>query len=228
MEKLSQGILWYLVFIFSTTFHEALHAFSAFKLGDDTAAQGGQVTLNPLPHLRREPVGTIVVPVLSFIFSGWMIGWASTPYNAQWAFAHPRRSAIMSLAGPFANLLLLVLAGAGIRLGLVFDLFFIPEKISFASLVVAQPGFTAALATFLSILFSLNLILFIFNLLPIPPLDGSGAIPLVLKSGWSRTYLKFIQNPAFSWLGILLAWKLFGNIFAPVHFFVLQILYFGI
>ena len=63
MEKLSQGILWYLVFLFSTTLHEAAHAFSALKLGDDTAEQGGQVTLNPVPHLRREPVGTIVIPI---------------------------------------------------------------------------------------------------------------------------------------------------------------------
>lgn len=66
MERLAEGLLWYVVFIFSTTFHEAAHAFTALKLGDSTAYEGGQVTLDPLPHIRREPVGTIVFPILSF------------------------------------------------------------------------------------------------------------------------------------------------------------------
>lgn len=228
MEKLSQGLLWYLAFIFSITLHEAMHAVSALKLGDDTAEQGGQVTLNPIPHLRREPVGTIVVPVIAFILSGWMIGWASTPYNARWAFTYPRRSALMSLAGPTANFLLLALAAVGIRLGLAFGLFFIPESLGFSAIISGESGITAAVATLLSILFSLNLILFIFNLLPLPPLDGSAVLPLFLKPDWSRRYLKFIQNPAFSWLGILAAWKLFSTVFAPIHLFFLRMLFSGL
>lgn len=67
MEKLTEGLLWYIAFLVSTTFHEAAHAFAALRLGDRTAYEGGQVTLDPIPHIRREPVGTIVVPLLSFL-----------------------------------------------------------------------------------------------------------------------------------------------------------------
>ena len=93
MEKLAEGLLWYVAFLFSTTLHEASHAFAAFRLGDRTAYEGGQVTLDPIPHMRREPIGTIVVPLLSFLLGGWMIGWASTPYNRNWAEQAPKRAA---------------------------------------------------------------------------------------------------------------------------------------
>ncbi len=112
------GIKWYLVFLFSTAFHEAAHAWAAFKLGDDTAYRGGQVTLDPTPHLRREPIGMVVVPILSYLAGGWMIGWASAPYNATWALQHPRRSAGTSLAGPAANVALVLLAATCIRVGM--------------------------------------------------------------------------------------------------------------
>ena len=92
--------LWYVAFLFSLTVHEASHALAALKLGDPTAYRGGQVTLNPLPHMRREPFGTIVVPALSYIFAGWMMGWASAPYDPVWADRHPRRAGWMALAGP--------------------------------------------------------------------------------------------------------------------------------
>ena len=74
---LALGAIWYLVFLFSTTCHEAAHALVAKLGGDTTAAEGGQVTLNPIPHIRRSPFGMVVVPILSFLVGGWMIGWAS-------------------------------------------------------------------------------------------------------------------------------------------------------
>ena len=80
-ETLQLLPFWYLAFIISITFHEAAHAFVGLKLGDTTAEDGGQVTLNPFPHIKREIVGTIVVPLFTFFSSGWMIGWASAPYN---------------------------------------------------------------------------------------------------------------------------------------------------
>ena len=76
---------WYAVFIVSLTFHEAAHALAAWKLGDPTAYEAGQVTLNPLPHIEREPMGTILVPILTFF----MMGWASAPYDPYWAIRHP-------------------------------------------------------------------------------------------------------------------------------------------
>src|SRR3990167_6103885 len=105
-EAVALGVVWYAVFLFSTTCHEAAHAWAAKLGGDPTAALGGQASINPLPHIQREPLGTVVVPVASYLLGGWMIGWASAPYDPLWAERHPRRAGLMALAGPGANLLL--------------------------------------------------------------------------------------------------------------------------
>jgi hypothetical protein len=99
-EALVQGLLWVAVFLFSTTVHEAVHALAALRGGDPTAYLGGQVSLAPLPHIRREPIGMLVVPILTVFTNGWALGWASTPYDPYWAARHPRRAATMAAAGP--------------------------------------------------------------------------------------------------------------------------------
>ena len=78
------GVIWYIVFLFSTTCHEGAHSLAAHLGGDSTAFRGGQGTLNPLPHIRREPFRTVVVPILSYLVANWMIGWASAPYDSAW------------------------------------------------------------------------------------------------------------------------------------------------
>ena len=94
LATLTLGLIWFIVFLFSTTFHEAGHALVARWGGDPTAS--GQITLNPLPHIEREKFGMVVVPILSYLLSGGMMGWASAPYDAFWAAQHPRRAALMS------------------------------------------------------------------------------------------------------------------------------------
>ena len=97
--------VWYAAFLLSLTCHEAGHAWVARRGGDDTAYLSGQVSLNPWPHIRREPIGTILVPLVTY-FTGtsrWMMGWASAPYDPRWEDRHPRRAAAMSAAGPAAN-----------------------------------------------------------------------------------------------------------------------------
>jgi len=224
------GITWFLVFLFSTTLHEAGHALAALKLGDATAYQGGQVTLSPLPHVRREPFGMVVVPLLSFALSrgGWMMGWASAPYDPQWAHRYPRRAAIMALAGPAANLALVLVAALAVRVGMALGVYRAPESISFHSITsAAGPGLAAAAITPLSILFSLNLILCVFNLLPAPPLDGSAAIAIFMSDETARRYQAFLRQPMFSMLGILIAWRLFDPIFQPINLLALNLLYPG-
>jgi Zn-dependent protease len=229
MDKLTTGLLWYVAFIFSTTLHEASHAFAALKLGDDTAYNGGHVTLDPIPHMKREPIGTIVVPIISFILGGWMIGWASVPYNYNWALNYPRRSATMSIAGPAANLLLVLVSALLIRTGIMLDIFVAPETINFTHIVAStQSGFFSMAAEFLNVLFSLNLILFLFNLLPIPPLDGSGIIPFFLSKEHAVRYLEMINHPSFGFIGIFIAWKLFDVIYDPLHLTFINILYWGV
>ena len=132
------GLEWYLVFLFSTSFHEAAHAWTAWKLGDDTAHRRGQVTLDPTPHIYREPLGMVVVPIVSYVLGGWMIGWASAPYDPAWAVANPKRAALKSLAGPAANLILLLLAAGLLRGGIWLDFFQSPASVNFSHVVTAQ------------------------------------------------------------------------------------------
>jgi Zn-dependent protease len=195
-DQLIEGLTWFVVFIFSTTLHEAGHALVAWKLGDPTAYEGGQVSLNPLPHIQREPVGMVLVPIISFALNGWMMGWASAPYDPAWAHRYPKRAALMAAAGPAANLLLTVIAGLLIKLGIAR----------------AIPGAIMPVG----ILFLLNLLLFVFNLLPVPPLDGSAILPMFMSDNAARRYREFLHQPMFSLIGLLLAWKVFPYIFEPI------------
>lgn len=221
---LLEGVVWYGVFVFSTILHEAAHAWAALKLGDATAYLGGQVSLDPVPHMRREPMGMIGVPLLTFFLAGgqWMMGWASAPYNLFWALEHPRRAAWMALAGPLANLLLVLVSGGVLKLGLAMDFFGAPQELSLTHLVGAAPDSGLdAVAFFFSLMFSLNLVLLIFNLMPVPPLDGSGLPPLFLKPYQARDYLRTIRNPGFAMAGLLVAWFGFRYLIRPVFDFVI-------
>ncbi len=223
---LATGILWYFVFLFSLTCHEAAHAWAAMRGGDLTAYLGGQVSLDPLPHIRREPFGTVVMPILAYAIGGWMMGWASTPFDPRWAQQYPRRSAWMSLAGPGANLLLMLLAVVALRSGLALGWFVPPDSLGFARAVdAAQPGVMEAIATFLSLLFAMNLLLFVFNLLPFPPLDGANGIGVFLSDSAARRVQELLHQPALAWGGILIAWFLMRRMFPPIYFAALDLLY---
>ena len=222
-------IIWYLVFIFSTVVHEASHAFTAFKFGDPTAYNNGQLSLNPLPHLKREPMGTIVIPFISLFSFGWMIGWAKTPYSLRWADSNTKKAGLMSVTGPLSNLFLLLLTSLLIHLGIDFGLFNPhPFHIKMSSLVFATNESQLSLVTkILSIMFSMNLILFIFNILPVPPLDGSG-IPLIfLSNDKGKRYLEIIRKPPYTFIGLFAAWLLFGFVFSQIFIFTINLLYPG-
>lgn len=225
----AEGLIWYVVFLYSTVCHEAGHAWSALKLGDRTAYEGGQVSLDPIPHIRREPFGMVVVPLLSFFLGGWMVGWASAPFDPQWAERHPRRAAWMALAGPAANLVLILLAAVAIRVGMAAGVFFPPESIRDSAHIVGVTGGRAFefLATVLSILFALNLLLFTFNLLPLPPLDGSDIPFLFLNHRAAERYRAILWNPTVRLFGLLIAWRVFGEVFPAVERIAVNLLYPG-
>jgi Zn-dependent protease len=225
-QFVANGLVWYIAFLFSLTCHEAAHALVAKWGGDPTAALGGQVTLNPLPHMQREIFGTIIVPVLSYALGGWMIGWASAPYDPLWRDRHPKRAAWMALAGPAANFILVALAAAAIRVLILAGVLERPEFASFTSVVCApSEGLATGLAFFLSILFSLNLLLALFNLLPVPPLDGHAAIGLVVGDTLARRYAELTRDPMMSIVGIVICWNIFPYIFRPVFSLALSVLY---
>lgn len=226
-QLLALGLAWYVVFLFSLTVHEAAHAWVAHLLRDSTAYEGGQVSLNPWPHMRREMFGTVLIPILSFAYAQWMMGWASAPYDPMWAERYPKRAALMALAGPASNLVLVVLSGLAIRLGMATGHLAAPSSFrQFSEVVVAtEIGPWEGVATMLGIAFFLNLLLFVFNLLPLPPLDGSGVLPLLLPENIAERYRAILREPMWSLLGILLAWRIFGSLFEPIKDLALAALY---
>ncbi|HVW08871.1 MAG TPA: site-2 protease family protein [Bryobacteraceae bacterium] len=217
-KLLAFGFLEYVVFLFSTTCHEASHALAAKWGGDQTAFESGQVSLNPLPHIRREFFGMVLLPMIGILTGTGLIGYASAPYDPAWAIRNPKRSGLMSLAGPGSNFALAILAAIIMRIGLEAG-FFLPGAISTDAIVATQSdGLAAGIATVLSVLFSLNILLGCFNLLPIPPLDGFGALTVFTGSEGALTLMKLrVSLRGFGMLaGILIASTLLGYVYDPL------------
>lgn len=219
------GIVWFVCFLFSITCHEAAHALAAKWGGDLTAYESGQVTLNPLPHVQREPLGTILVPILSYVFMGWMMGFASAPYDPRWADRYPKRAGLMALAGPMANLAIAILAGVVMKVLLTAGVLEVGRPGVTHIVMGTDPSVQSPLAIALSILFSLNLILAVFNLIPVPPLDGIAVLGLFLPDHWTRKVQEVMGSGPFRLVGLFLAWRLAGYILAPVLLAAIRILY---
>jgi Zn-dependent protease len=153
-----------ILFLTSMPIHEWAHAWAAYKLGDDTAAQRGRLTINPLAHL--DPIGT-----LALVFAGF--GWGKpvpvSPYRLR---GNMRASwAMVSVAGPFSNLVLAMLAAIPFRLGWL----------------TLQSSGGISLQGILFEFITINLALMLFNLIPIPPLDGSRVLAWMLPQRWAVT-----------------------------------------
>ena len=215
-QLLALGFIWFVAFLFSTTCHEAAHALVAKLGGDETAALGGQVSLNPVPHMKREPWGMIVIPILSYLMmnGNGMMGWASAPYDPQWERRHPKRSGWMALAGPTANLLLMLLAVAGLRMGAAWG-WFHPDPVT---------GHRDFAAVTLMIFFSLNLLLGTFNLLPVSPLDGSTVILLFMSEKTAQRYLDWLRGNSLAMVGLLVGLLVFRYMYGPIYDFVSTLL----
>lgn len=220
MEKFSlfDFLSWYIVFIYSMVLHEASHAYASWKLGDSTAYDEGQVSIDPTPHVKREPFGMVLVPLVSYISAGWMLGWASAPYDPTWAARYPKRSAIMAAAGPAANLAICIVAFILLKIGLSLG-YFVHSTSDFYLMAHVVDGraddWTAAVSQVLSIAFTLNFILCLFNLLPFPPLDGSAIVKLFLPKSACQSYDNFLHTSGLPVVGLLIAWYFFPSFGFP-------------
>jgi Zn-dependent protease len=221
------GIIWYVAFLFSTVCHEGAHALVAKWGGDLTAFHGGQVSLNPIPHIRRSPFGLVVIPLLSYAFSSWMMGWASAPYDPEWSRRYPRRAAWMALAGPATNIILMLLAAIAIHVGMAMGRLQAPPSPSFAHITELVGGGTNLATTFVSVMFILNLLLATLNLLPMPPLDGNVGITLFMKESTAVRFVEVTRTNQYALLGLVVIYYGFRYIFQPVFLVALNLLYPG-
>ena len=164
----AQILIAFAVLLFSLTFHEMAHAWTADRLGDPTARLLGRVSFNPLVH--ADPIGTVVFPLLAMVSGVPIIGWAKpVPVMVSRLRRHRRDYVLVAAAGPASNLVLAIVASL------------VLAALPISPLVLGEPNVSAPLAAFLSLAVRLNILLAVFNLLPIPPLDGgnmlSGLLP---------------------------------------------------
>ena len=147
----------------------------------------------------------------------------------RWALMYPKRAGWMSLAGPLANLALVFVSAGIIHTGVALGAFSVPGSGGFDSVTEAAAGGAWGMAaTFASILFTLNLLLFVFNLLPMPPFDGSGVLALFVDESRGRKLQLLWQQPGFAIAGMLAAWYLVGPVFRRVFLFAVNSLYPGV
>jgi Zn-dependent protease len=222
MERILAFGAMYLMFVFSTTCHEAAHAFAAKRGGDHTASASGHVTLDPMPHIMRSPMGMVVAPILGLFTMGYPLGWASVPYDPHWAARHPTRHAVMSLAGPLANFALGITAIVILRILIEAGVFHLDGAGVRSGFVVLSEGVSAnsplaAIAFLLTNLFLLNLLLGMFNLMPFPPLDGSGVAQGLSPRFMGSIYARLREIPAHELLGWIAASQLFRYLYGPIN-----------
>ena len=188
--------VWLLPILIAVTFHEAAHGFVARLLGDDTAWRLGRVSFNPFKHI--DPFGTIVLPVLLLLArSPFLFGYAKpVPVNFR-ALRHPRRDMILvAAAGPAMNLLLATLAAAAFHL-----LDYVPDVV------------VRFIAENLKNALILNVILAVFNLIPIPPLDGGRIVVGILPNALARPLSRLEPYGLVLLIGLLIVLPLLGEQF---------------
>lgn len=193
--------IWILPVLFAVTLHEAAHGYAAKRLGDTTAQMLGRLSLNPLRHI--DPIGTVVVPLALLVLGGFIFGWAKpVPVNFN-NLKHPRRDmALVAVAGPMANLAMALFWALVMKLGLGFastgSSFAVPLTL------MGQAGI------------SINLILMILNLLPLPPLDGGRVLSGLLPPVWSDR-LDRIEPYGLIILVVLLMTHVLSMIIGPIY-----------
>jgi Zn-dependent protease len=182
MNTMVDGLIFYLGLVILLTFHEFAHAWTAWKCGDDTARLQGRLTLNPIAHI--DPIGTVVLPLIMIFASPsigrFLVGWAKpVPFNPANLGNRWRDEMLIAMAGPAMNIILAVVLVGFARVAVMFG------SVSVAELLLQMA--------------SLSLVLCFFNLIPIPPLDGSH----VLRNLTNMSYETYFNLSRFGFIAII-------------------------
>jgi Zn-dependent protease len=197
-----------IVLLFSLTVHEMAHAWTADRLGDPTARLLGRVSLNPVVHI--DPIGTLLFPLISLVSGAQLIGWAKpVPVNVRY-LRHTRRDYVMvAAAGPASNLVLGVAASIALML------------LPISPHTIGEPNVSVPLAKLLAYAISLNVLLAVFNMLPIPPLDGGNVLGALLPIQLAAVFNQ-LRPYGFILLYALILTKGFAYIVYPPYDFILS------
>lgn len=203
--RLEEQLVFFGCLLVAIILHEISHGVVALWLGDDTAKRAGRLTLNPVSHI--DPFGSIVLPAMLTLSGLGAFGYAKpVPVNPA-GLRHPRRDMLfVSLAGPSTNFLLMAMAAIGARAAFA-------TGTGGATRIAGLP-----LATEVLLYFALaNMFLGVFNLMPIPPLDGSSIVERALPADWLPTWYRIRQYGFVVLLVLVFATNIVGKIFAPIE-----------
>lgn len=201
MQKIA---VWTLPVLFAITVHEVAHGWAASKLGDQSAKMLGRLTLNPLKHI--DPIGTVIVPAALLVLGGFVFGWAkAVPVNDR-NFKNPARDmAWVAMAGPASNLIMAILWAIIGKIGLEFQA---------GSPDIGQFLLYSGVAGV-----SINLILMVLNLLPIPPLDGSHVLSAFLPKPWAWQFNRIAPYGFIILVGLMIMGILGPILMGPFTYF---------
>lgn len=216
----SKLVIYLMVWIFAVSAHEAAHAWTSWKFGDDTAYRLGRVTLNPVPHI--DPVGTLLLPILGFVLSYSsagnfpLIAWGKpTPVNPLKWRNKDTANVCVSIAGIVVNILIAIVASVAIKL-------MISQGVITAENF--QTGMISIFFNFLYTMVLMNVGLAIFNLLPFPPLDGSKVLQTFLPESF-EPFFNLLETYGFLILLVLLQMGVIGAIVGPLNSLILSLLF---
>ena len=203
---IGQLVIIFAVLLFSLTVHESAHAWTAAKFGDPTAQRLGRISLNPAVHV--DPLGTVLLPLVAFTTGAPIIGWAKpVPVDAR-NLARPRQDFLfIAAAGPASNLVLATMASVVMRM--------VPISPVDFGIGPAVPVWTIA-----AMIFELNLLLAVFNMLPVPPLDGGNVLAGLLPAGLARAYDRVLRRWGFLVLYGLLLTGALSYLIEPPYLFL--------